>query len=451
MNRFAASLVALSLFAGAPSPTRAQAGQPQEHEIEQAAGAFAATRAASERDGGRLWGQPLYGPILLIDPASRRILANQADAEGKLRAEGPIYAGQYPADQPIANTAVDWAGVHWATILLPLPEDLTRQVELIEHELFHRLQTSLGLPMASYTVAHLDGLEGRTLLRLEWRALRAAIEGPEAGRRVAIADALVFRARRRALFPAGAEQERALEMNEGLAEDTGCSIAARTPTERQALALTFLASGERRPSFARSFAYASGPAYGLLLDQKSPGWRKGLDAKSDLGLLLSQAIGFAVPGELEREATARAARYDGSSLRAEEQERERLRLERAAASRQRFVMGPVLILALVQPQVSFDPNYLEPFEGGGTVYRTLELTESWGTLRVIGGGGALITNDWKQLTLPAPSDRKARPLTGDGWTLTLNPDWSLEPAARTGDWKVVAGGPHPLSPSPAVR
>lgn len=431
--------LALSLAAGAPPPEAAPlpADRFEEGEVENAARAFAAARAASDRDAGKLWGRPVHGPLLLVDPGSRRVLASQGDAEGKLRPRGALFEGRYPADQPIANTAVEWAGVRWAMILLPLPEDPEARLELLEHELFHRLQPDLGLPLGSFTIAHLDALEGRTWLRLEWRALRAAIEGEEEARSRGVEDALVFRAHRRALFPAGAEQERALEMNEGLAEDTGCALAAATPEARRRLALQFLARGEKRPSFARSFAYASGPAYGLLLDGKAPGWRRGLKPASDLGALLAGATGFEPPADLGAEAARRAGRYDGAALRAEETERERQRLERTAASKRRFVEGPTLTLPLREPRVSFDPNRLEPLEELGTVYRTLDLIEAWGSLEVREGGGALMTSDWSRLTLPAPAGPPGPKLEGDGWTLTLGAGWKWRPGARTGDWVLV--------------
>jgi hypothetical protein len=53
------------------------------------------------------------------------------------------------------------------------------------------------------------------------RALAEALSHDGDGRRAAIRDALDFRARRRALFPGAAEEEDALERNEGMAEYTG--------------------------------------------------------------------------------------------------------------------------------------------------------------------------------------------------------------------------------------
>ena len=43
------------------------------------------------------------------------------------------------------------------------------------------------------------------------------------------------------------------------------------------------------PSFVRSFAYATGPAYGLLLDQADPGWKEKLGSGRRLDELLAGA------------------------------------------------------------------------------------------------------------------------------------------------------------------
>jgi hypothetical protein len=48
---------------------------------------------ACTRDGGRLWGVELCGPVLVVDPATRTVLGNQPDAERKLAEQGGVYAG----------------------------------------------------------------------------------------------------------------------------------------------------------------------------------------------------------------------------------------------------------------------------------------------------------------------------------------------------------------------
>lgn len=48
--------------------------------LEQAGKAFSEARQLSENDGGRLWGKLLYGAILLVDPKTRTVVANEPDA-----------------------------------------------------------------------------------------------------------------------------------------------------------------------------------------------------------------------------------------------------------------------------------------------------------------------------------------------------------------------------------
>jgi hypothetical protein len=48
----------------------------------------------------------------------------------------------------------------------------------------------------------------------------------------------------------------------------------------------------------RSFAYATGPAYGLLLDRYRPNWRTDLQTGKTLPELLQSALKLPVAGEL---------------------------------------------------------------------------------------------------------------------------------------------------------
>src|SRR5919107_4009773 len=85
-------------------------------------------------------------------------------------------------------------------------------------------------------------------------------------------------------------------------------------------AIATLAASETGTSFVRTFAYASGAGYGLLLDALSPGWHWKITAASDFGQLLSAAAGVTAAPDA---AAAAAARYDGASLRAAEEQRDR--------------------------------------------------------------------------------------------------------------------------------
>src|SRR4051794_35256182 len=97
-------------------------------------------------------------------------------------------------------------------------------------------------------------------------ALERALRTTGPARRDAIADALLFRSYRRSLFPAAAKNETALELNEGLAEYTGVKLSSADLQEATLRADLILRQARNNPTFTRSFAYISGPAYGALLD-----------------------------------------------------------------------------------------------------------------------------------------------------------------------------------------
>ena len=403
---------------------------------------FDEANAVCTADGGRLWGVSLCGPILLVDPQTRAVVASSADREGLLTEQDGVYVGMLPAEETVAGTVKDWAGVTWVMLPWPLPKEKRERQLMFAHEMFHRVQPGLGLVGGDAGNSHLDTRDGRIWLQLEWRALQAALKASDADRRQAVSDALVFRAYRRTLFPDAAREEHALEMGEGLAEYTGVRLSSDSEAAAVERALKDFELAKSWPTFTRSFAYVSGPAYGLLLDDAKPDWRKGLSAASDLEDLLAEALRISMPSDLEAAARERSAAYDAAQLIAAETQREKSSQDRLARYRQRLVTGPVLIIPIHSMQFQFDPRDIQPLDDLGRVYPKLKMSDAWGVLNVE-SGGALLANDWSKVVVPAPSDLDARPLKGDGWTLELNPGWELRPAKRKGDFIVKRAGGTP--------
>jgi hypothetical protein len=394
---------------------------------------FAEARALCEGDGGRLWGRSLCGPMMFADPSTRAVVASEPDGEGLLKRSGDVYVGVLPRAVNVANTAVEWAGVKWMMVMASaIPADGQGRGRLFMHELWHRRQAELGFPASGAANEHLDTREGRLWLQLEWRALASALASRGRGKRRATEDALLFRARRRALFPDAAAGEREMEMHEGLAEYTGVRLCGSRDPARLVLSVN-LAEESRRESFVRSFAYASGPAYGLLLDGAAPGWTRRLKKDDDLAELLRRSLRLTRPRDEVGEASVRARAYGGDELSASEGRREEGRRRLAADYRARLVEGSVLTLPLRSMRMSFDPGNLVPLEGLGTVYPNIRVVDAWGVLTVT-RGGALLNKSFSAVNDPAPSDFAARPLRGDGWTLELNDGWALAPGAREGDF-----------------
>jgi len=292
-----------------------------------------------ERDGGRLWGVSLCGPMVIVDQASGTRATSQPEPEGT----PPRFPG-------FVDGPVTWGGVRWfswpLSMLANNTDDERQQVML--HGLFHRIQPELGFTADNGSNEHLDTLEGRVWMQLEWRALRRALESSGDDRAEAIADALAFRRERRRLFPGAAENERREEIKEGLPSYTGVAVWANSPADAHRAAAP---PASVEASIVGAFAYISGPAYGVLLDDLLPQWRRQVRATSDLGDMLASADNRPLTTDL----AAAAARYDGGTLRTAEEVRERARQPRVAELRRRFVEGPVLTMPAAGSRTSLGP------------------------------------------------------------------------------------------------
>lgn len=391
-----------------------------------------------QKDGGTLWGKDLCGPSLLVNPATREVFANQGDREGRLQKRDTIFAGTLPPEINIANTAIDWAGVKWTMIMLPLPENREKRAALLAHEMWHRIQDALGFPGSNAPNDHLDTRDGRFWLQLEWRALAAALRAKGTDQLSAINDAGIFRARRHQLFPKAAEEERSMEMHEGLAEYTGIRLCGSSDV-RQFVVDANLKDAAGKQTFVRSFAYATGPAYGLLLDQAMPEWRKGLSPNDDLAALLMKALNISLAGNIETAANSRAEVYGGGELAAAEERREQHRAEQEKMYAARFTEGPVLVIPLEKMNMQFDPRTLVPLKNAGTVYPEIRIVDSWGILEVK-KGGALLSSDFARVIVPTPENTDVTTATGDGWKLTLNDGWKVCRAGAGGSYVVQREG-----------
>ena len=431
------SVVFVALLAGA---NRAP-GQSQNSPIDPSVAAqyFLEAKAACTQDGGKLWGMSLCGPVLFVDPATRAVVANQSDAEGLLVKKDEVFLGRLPDRLPVANAYVNWGGVRWTMIIWPsLTPDRFQRVKLMMHESYHRIQNELKFSVHNAANDHLDSRDGRFWLQLEWRALRRALTSQGAARRQAVEDALTFRAYRRSLFAPTSASERVLEINEGLAEYTGFRLSAKTNAELLDYLTRQIERAAENPTFVGSFAYSSGPAYGILLDTAAAGWRQGLTPQDDLGELLQRSLRIELSSDVRARAEKQAGQYGGEALRLAEAERETARQKRIAEYRKRLVEGPTLLLSLTDKRtVSFNSTNIVPLEGVGTVYPTARVSDEWGILEI--SNGALMVREGGRITkvyVPSPADVKTPSLKGDGWVLQLNPDWLVVPGQRPGDYLV---------------
>lgn len=401
------------------------------------AAALAALREASDAcrmDAGKLWGISLCGPIALTDRETRLVIANDT-VPGRPHLP---YAGAFVTTAAeglgFANTSFTWAKRQWAMILLPLPKDRFDRLSLVMHEVFHREQDSLHLAGSDPANNQLDMLQGRHLFRLELRALAAGLDdlaqNHDADARMHAIDALTFRAQRRVLYPAADTLEPALEMQEGLAEYTGDRLAMSLTGENASRIAKRVRTFESNPTYVRSFAYATGPALGLLLDRFSPGWRTDVRTTRDPARLLAAAIGFHTPKDLARVVAQRAKPYGDAEIMTQELARDSMRRVVMADYRKRLIDGRTITFHQTNLSRGFNPQTLVGFDSTWTIYPTGSFSSDWGSLD-LKQGGAMVASDFRTVRIESPSAPVApgaRTVEGPGWTLTLTPGWSLGPS-----------------------
>jgi hypothetical protein len=380
----------------------------------------------------------------LVDRQTRLVIANDTVAGKHFLRFGDAYVTTLPENQYVANTSFPWGGRTWTMVALPLPKDRYARASLVMHESFHREQEALGLRQRDALNNQLDMRAGRTWLRLEYRALARALESlPDRNAaRHHIESALIFRAQRRSLYPGSDSLEATLEIQEGLAEYTGQRSAMQLTGEGPARVAKYVRDYEATPTFVRAFAYGTGPAIGVLLDEFDPAWRDAVRTNRDIGTLLAQAIRFQLPRNLAAAAVARAKEYGWDEIDRTEAARDSARAPTMQAYRARLGTGPVITLLQSQDSLawSYDPTELVGFDLKSTVYPSGNFSAPWGKLTVE-KGGVLVQNDFSRITIGAPAApvaANASEIKGDGWTLVVNPGWSLRAdPSRTGSLVVI--------------
>lgn len=382
-----------------------------------------------------LWNKDLYGPILLVDPKTRQIFANEADTAGILKQNEDLFSGILPDHINIANTAMHFSGKRWAMIMLPLPQNTEDRINLLAHELFHTVQPSLGFALHNPENNHLDKKDGRVYLRLELEALKRAVESSSKNElHRHLTSALTFRKYRHLSYKGADTTENLLEMNEGLAEFTGLIVSGRTKEQAKVHFVNGINTFFSNPTFVRSFAYQTIPVYGYLLYGKNKNWNKEINAKMDLTNYFIKAFQLNISSNLKAVVESLSKSYNGKTILQQETARAEEAQKLIAEYKLRFIEQPHFTIKFEKMNVSFDPRNIIPIEDKGTVYPNIRVTDLWGVLTV--EKGALMSANWDKISVTNPIKIEERRIIGEGWTLELNDGYTLEKDETSGSFKL---------------
>lgn len=363
---------------------------------------FSYVEKLCNKDNGKLWGVNLYSPVIGID-SLRNIVSNMPDAPKT-----------FPPKMPVANSTTELDGRRWTMVMWPLSGDMQEQSRLLIHEMFHYRQPELGLaPDFMPNNAHLSNRDARTLLKLEWNALKRASECNELQKLEALTDALIFRERRRELYPDYITEENALEILEGLAEYTGMRITL--PSNEDFINdLTRFDYLYESDNMNRSFAYFSGPLYGLILDQSGSDWHKIVKADTDLGKLVKEYFGLSLSDNLERDCNIAKAKYGIEAIEIVEDEFEHRREARDEEIQRLFASENVSILECTNLSIQFSPNGMIQMEDGSFIIYDANAYWEGGKSE---GRTIKVWADWRHIEIP-----KSDPSSSNGDNHTPNPN-----------------------------
>jgi hypothetical protein len=391
---------------------------------------FKSIEEICNRDNGKLWGKNLYGPIMFVDRTSRRIVANQPDAEGLLKGKDGVYTGLYPKELLINNAPVKFGGTKFAMAPLPAEEDEYRIKTRAIHSLFHFYQESTGITAESFNLKNMDEKEARLWIKLEWKALRKALTLTVDDRKLAIRDALIFRGSNRELYNKVADDENRFETYEGLATLTYTLLCTNSPEEFRTRLLENLDRLYSMQSYSRSYGFIHGALYASLLYDKAYDFKKINSTDIDLGKEVKELYNIELPAVCRDVAGSLAMNYEIDVINKEEEKRLSDIRESIHKLISTFTEKPVVFLELESPYFDFEPEEIHSLDTLGTLYNSIRVSDNWGKLTV-DKGGCLVSSSFKYLRVTAKGYKADKNhISGEGWHLILNSEWELVPVEQ---------------------
>jgi len=403
--------------------------QPATIDVKKANSYFNLFKKTALNDNGKLWGKSLFGPMMFVNPENMEMVANSQLPDSSLKAYNGLFYGIFKERGGAANTSIKIQNENWTMCMWPLPEKTEAASEIMMHEAFHSKQKTLGFTMNNPSLAHMNTKNARILFRLEIEALHIA----STNNIEALKDALLFRYLRFKQFPDGALLEVLLETCEGIAQYTGFKFACNTGASIEKYHSNQKARLTEIPTLARSAAYFTGPYYGQLFDILIPDWKKRLSNKVDF-LKIGMEIKNINPHDLESiDYSSIRAKYNYSEIEREESEREVIKEGQLAEFRRKYLGADALTLPLEEMNINFNPSNLVPLDDKGTVYPNCKVIAVFGELETT--NGAMISSDWKYVTVAAPMEINGEKVKGDGWEIKLNENYIVE-KTKSGNYEL---------------
>ncbi len=384
---------------------------------------FDKVEAACYKDDGKLWGRNIFGPLMFVDREQRMVYSNFPDREGNLKKKEGVYSSSYPKDLIINRDSLTFGGTKYALAALPPAEDEFTIVSRGIRSLYYFHQHYFGYKPIPYNTSVMDEKNARLWLKLEWRALRKAIEGEGNERIVALRDALIFRGANHELYGKYVDDQIRFENYEGLAVFTYLLLGTDSEEVFKTRLLEGLDNIYSFSTYSGTYGSIHGAIYASLAYWGGFDFSSIKSADTDLGAIVTELYNIQLPAYCRDVAGSIALNYDLAAVQAEEETRDNE--IRAQIKRQTniFIEKPVVSIDLVSPYFDYELTDIVPVIEFGTIYNKLNVADNWGKL-IVEEGGCLVSNNFRNLKIPADNIKIDRNhVYGEGWSLTLNGNW----------------------------
>ena len=368
-------------------------------------------------DGGELWGENLWGSVLLVRDSDKLTFTNESALLPVSQKIDSLYCGILDSDIVVAGSAIRFKGSDVAVVPMFTMSD-SAMVEVFVHELFHRFQNQhYNMSEVMYNNAHVDTKMGRTLVLCELLELSKALSCNILERKPHIERALAFRKWRWALFPDKSTDECRFEFQEGLALYTQYRICFQDSLK---VAQQLCQEVERllsSPNLSRQYGYNMGAMYACLNDI-DPTWRQDASPSMNLSEMAGKLYGI----DISMLEDTTALKQSDSYLRVMEgvDNHEFARQQVLDKINQALLSQSVIYLRTDNYQMGFNPACVLGLNEKGNYFTVIELKGDFGT--IYSEYGCLISNQ-PILVLPSSNIKKIK--NSPEFSIELNKGWRL--------------------------
>ncbi|MBK7227233.1 MAG: hypothetical protein IPH96_18155 [Saprospiraceae bacterium] len=198
----------------------------------------------------------------------------------------------------------------------------------------------------------------------------------------------------------------------------------------------------------RSFAYATGLAYGLVFDHFQVKWRTALKHIYSFSDIYKQQKIFTQSKHRKVEAIKQRNKY--YEIEREESKRKLTNDSIRQFYKNIFVQQPVLVVHRDTSDktyyMSYDMNSTFTLGKEGIVYSAISSSSTnpfvFGNFKTtgetqIGKTGILITSDFEKLTFAKPIKIEGNIITGENYIIELNKAWTVKQIDKKGNLEIV--------------